>query len=234
MEWRIGIMTGHRLREFRRWHIEKNLLGVLLRPDTCGWKPVEVADTTLPVDLIKPRWRCYCAGVGEDIRLERHLAESLGAEVWAFDPTPRSIAFMERSQHDRSRLHFMPVGLWRDDVTLHFHPPENPNHVSHSLTEAASPGGFDAPCRSVTSLMSELSHDSIDVLKMNIEGAEDIVLESTLSSGIKPKIITLTFEGSNAFSKALRWTSRLRREGYRFFARRAWFFTYVRADQPPA
>jgi FkbM family methyltransferase len=219
---------NRRLRDFTRWHIEKHLLGALLRPDADAGRAEPVADALLPAGVITPQWRCYCAGVGEDIRFERHLAERLGAQVWSFDPTPRSIDFMSRSDHDRAKLHFLPMGLWKEDVTLRFHAPANPNHVSHSvMEEQGGSAHFDAVCRSVPSVMREHGHDAIDLLKMNIEGAEHVVLDHVLAAGLRPRVITLTWEGDDAFRKAIRWTKRLRAEGYRFLGRRAWFFTYV-------
>lgn len=219
-----------RVKEFSRWHIEKHLLSVALRPDarTPG---VQVADALLPRELIGPDWICYCAGVGEDIRIERWLAETAGAQVWAFDPTPRSIEYMARTPHDRARLRFLPVGLWSEDTTLRFHAPQNPAWVSHSVMEDLGGGSsFDASCRAIPSIMKELGHDRVDLLKMNIEGAEHVVLEAALAARVLPRVLTLTFEGDDAFRKAHRWTRRLRAEGYRLLGRVGWYFTFVRGS----
>ena len=101
--------------------------------------------------------------------------------------------------------------------------------MSHS---ADGPQGgtssFDAPCRSVPSLMRELGHERLDLLKLNIGGAEDRVLAGALGAGVWPRVIALTYEGRGAFRKALAWTRRLRREGYRLLGVRGWFVTYVR------
>jgi methyltransferase, FkbM family len=218
-----------RLREISRWHVEKHLLGLFLRPEATDVRTRRVADALLPVGWIGPQWRCYCAGVGEDIRFDRYLVEDCGAQVWAFDPTPRSIAYMRSAEYDRERLHFVPAGLWSEDTTLRFHGPANPEHVSHSVMEEfGSTAYFDAPCRSVPSVMRELGHDRIDLLKMNIEGAEHIVLGAALDAGIRPQVIALTFEGDRAFAKTRAWTKRLRQEGYQLLGRVDWFFTYVR------
>lgn len=217
-----------RLRNFSHWHVEKRLLGVLLRPDARS-RAERIAECLIPTELIRPEWICYCAGVGEDIRLEQAISGKHRANVWSFDPTPRSIAFMQRTPHDSSKLRFMPVGLWKEDTTLRFHAPAVEAHVSHSVM--GTQGGdryFDATCRSVPSLMKELGHERIDLLKMNIEGAEDVVLESVLAAGIRPTVITMTIEGERSLPRALAWTKRLRGDGWRLLGRLAWWFTFVR------
>jgi hypothetical protein len=76
--------------------------------------------------------------------------------------------------------------------------------------------------------MKSLGHDRVDLLKMNIEGAEHEVLEAMLAARIFPRVIIVAWEGNDALLKAHRWTRRLRRDGYDFVGRVAWFFTYVR------
>jgi FkbM family methyltransferase len=217
------------LREVIRSHVERRLLSLVVRPNSRGLTMREHGDVLIPNGVIDPDWICYCAGVGEDIRFERYLAESIGARVWAFDPTPRAIRFMETSSHDRQHLQFLPFGVWKEDTTLRFNAPENPEHVSHTVMgDIGGTAYFDAPCRSIASLMRELGHSRVDLLKMNIEGAEHIVLDEALRAGIRPKIIALTWEGDSAFFKARNWTARLRAEGYELIGRWYWFFTYFR------
>ena len=221
------------LDELRRWQVERRLLPLFLRPDE-AIPTTEVADARLPEGpLIEPDWVCYCAGVGEDIRFEVELVRRWGVHAWLFDPTPRSIAFMERARAELDeRIAFLPFGLWKEDATLHFAPPEREGYVSHSVMEE-SERGFDAPCRSIPSLMRELGHDRVDLLKMNIEGAEHVVLESAFHAGVRPVVVTLTWEGHHALAKARAWTRHLAAEGYAFAGRKDWWFTYVRTPSSP-
>lgn len=219
-----------RLKAIIRWHVQKPLLRAALRPDT-HFEVVMFADTIMPTGVITQNAICYCGGVGEDVRFEQLLIERFGALVWAFDPTPRSVKFVEREPLPE-QFHFVPVGLWSEDTTLRFYAPANPNYVSHSVE--GPQGGttfFDAPCRSVPSIMRELGHERLDLLKLNIEGAEDRVLEGALEEGVRPRVITLTYEGRRAFRKALSWTRRLRREGYHLLGVRSWFVTYLHGSR---
>jgi FkbM family methyltransferase len=220
------------LKELYRWHIEKHFLRFAAPVQASGLQLIDVGEMLLPAGLVDRSWICYCAGVGEDIRLERFIADDLGAHVWAFDPTPRAIAYMETAAYNRAKLHMMPVGLWNTDTTLRFHAPANPAHVSHSVREElGGQGFFEAPCRSIPSIMRELGHDRVDLLKMNIEGAEDVVLAAMLDAGVRPRVIITTFEGSRALTKTRDWTARLRANGFQLVGREGWCFTYVRGER---
>lgn len=218
-----------RLREFTRWHIESPLLGLMVRPDA-GMPAIEMIDGwPTPIAAISAGDIVYSGGVGEDLGLETALADRHGASVWAFDPTPRSIRYVEKVGFNGPRRTFVPVGLWSTDTTLRFHAPRDDRHVSHSVTQTQGGSGFfDAPCRSLPSVMKDLGHDHIDVLKLNIEGAEDEVLRAMLAAGIKPRVLMISWEGKRALGKARSFTRRLRDEGYGMAGRSTWSCAYVR------
>jgi FkbM family methyltransferase len=226
-------MKPDRLKDIIRWHVQKPVLHAMLRSDAHAESAV-FADAIVPTAVIDRDAICYCGGVGEDIRFEELLIERMGALVWAFDPTPRSVRFIEQRGPLPEQFHFVPQGLWSEDATLRFYAPSNPSYVSHTV-EGPQGGAthFDAPCRSVPSLMRELGHERIDLLKLNIEGAEDRVLSGALDAGVRPRVITLTYEGRRAFRKALNWTRRLRYEGYQVLGVRGWFVTYVHEPISP-
>ena len=52
----------------------------------------------------------YSVGIGEDVSFDTALIERFGVAVYAFDPTPRSLAWIER-QTLPDKLHVVPVGL---------------------------------------------------------------------------------------------------------------------------
>ncbi|HMN97354.1 MAG TPA: FkbM family methyltransferase [Phycisphaerales bacterium] len=220
-----------RVREFLRYHVESPILGWLVRRDP-GMPDVErVAIWPLPGGAIRSGDIVYSGGVGEDLLLERAVADRFEANVWAFDPTPRSIAYVERTGFVGPRRGFLPVGLWNADTTLRFHAPTDPGHVSHSvMSELGGATHFDAPCRSIPSVMRELGHDRIDVLKLNIEGAEHVVLEAMLEAGIQPRVLLISWEGDRALAKARAWTARLRGLGYGVAGRFGWAIAYVKAS----
>jgi FkbM family methyltransferase len=155
----------------------------------------------------------YAAGVGEDATFDLALIELFGCRVWAMDPTPRSIEYATRI--DEPRWNFLPFGLWKEDATVHFHPPADSEHVSHSATEVRGSGpGFDAQCYTLTSVMERLGHDRIDLLKMDIEGAEGPVLDQMLADGIRPRALCVEFDAPESPWTLLHRLHRLQDAGY--------------------
>jgi hypothetical protein len=76
--------------------------------------------------------------------------------------------------------------------------------------------------------MTEFGLDHLDLLKMNIEGAEEAILQSIVADDIRPGMIAVTFEGERPFRRALRWTKFFASRGYRHCGFSSWSVTYVR------
>jgi len=128
----------------------------------------------------------YSFGVGEDISFDLSLIKHYGLSVHAFDPTPRAINWV-RSQRLPDRFHFHDYGVAGYDGTATFYSPRNPRHVSHTMLGPSNPAGRSIvlPVRGVSSIMGELGHDRIEVLKRDVEGAEYTVIADVLRSGIE-------------------------------------------------
>jgi FkbM family methyltransferase len=149
----------------------------------------------VPLTALDSSSVCYCAGVGEDISFDLALIERFDCEVHAFDPTPRAIAHVAKVAAGHSRFHFEPVGLWERDERLRFYAPADPSHVSHSVVNLQNSAAyFEAPCHSLDSLMRARGHDRIDLLKLDIEGAEHRVIASMLADDIAATVLCVEFD----------------------------------------
>ncbi len=185
-----------------------------------GWV---VATSMLSEDSI-----CYCAGVGEDISFDLALIEMFGCDVFAFDPTPRAVKYVEDNAVDVDRFHFYEVGLWSSHDTLRFYAPEDPAHVSHSVVNLQRTATFfEAECKRLSSLMEELGHDRLDLLKLDIEGAEYEVLDSLIEDGIEPSIICVEFDPPDPIRKNVSMVRKLKAYGYSLVSIDAWNYTFV-------
>lgn len=72
--------------------------------------------------------------------------------------------------------------------------PRDGMYAQLSLVSSRSAGfGIEVPAFTLKSLMSNLGHRHIDLLKMNIEGAEFDVLENMLDAGIMPRQLMVEF-----------------------------------------
>lgn len=120
----------------------------------------------------------YSAGIGEDISFDLAMIERVGATVHGFDPTPRSLEWL-KTQDLPEKFHVHGYGFANFDGTAMFNPPKNPNHISHTILDRpeTSEGAFEVQLRRVATIAAELGHSAIDVLKMDIEGAEYDVLD---------------------------------------------------------
>jgi FkbM family methyltransferase len=167
----------------------------------------------IPAGSVDANSVVYSAGVGEDVTFDLALIDRFGCHVWAMDPTPRSIEFAKEVEN--ARFHFLPYGIWSEDGEQRFYAPANPDHVSHSIVNLqGSQTFFSARCRSLPSLLRELRHDRIDLLKMDIEGAEGPVLDDMIRNGPAPRVLCVEFEAATSPWGLRSRVRRLERAGY--------------------
>lgn len=185
----------------------------------------------VPSALITQSWICYCGGVGEDASFDLELIRRFGCEVFAFDPTPRAIRFAEPIRELEPRFHFEPIGLWSTDSVQRFYAPANPSHVSHSLLNLQGTAEFfDAPCRTIESLMRSFGHGSINLLKLDVEGAEHTVLVSLFATSTRPLVLCFEVDRPVGILQLVGTLWRVARAGYRRVSVDGWNFTFVHRD----
>lgn len=136
----------------------------------------------------------YSLGVGEDISFDLGLIESSGCSVYAFDPTPKVRSWIE-SRCLPEQFHFVPVGIADVDGEAKFYLPPNAEFVSHSILNAKqySNESISVPMMKLSTAMATLGHKRIDLLKMDIEGAEYCVLSDLVRDGIDVRQIVVEF-----------------------------------------
>jgi FkbM family methyltransferase len=193
---------GRRISGKPRQGVELELPCVRLGTDYGGYA---VLKTGLNADSI-----VYSFGLGEDISFDLALMELTGCQVFGFDPTPRSIAWV-RAQQLPPGFHLQELGVAGYDGKASFAPPRDPTHVSHSMVAAAGSGNANGNAsghtefevRRLPTLMNELCHDRLDLLKMDVEGAEYEVIDDLLAQGLRPRQLLVEFHhGAHGISLA--------------------------------
>jgi FkbM family methyltransferase len=185
----------------------------------------------VPGSLIHADWICYSGGVGEDVSFDVELIDRYGCAVFAFDPTPRAVAFAEATMGANPRFHFHPFGLWSSDGEVAFFAPQDPAHVSHSIGNLQRTSeSITVPVRSLPSIMGELGHDRIDLLKLDIEGAEHEVVASMLETGIRPRVLCMEIDQPAPARQVLGVVRLLRSAQYDLVAIDRWNYTFVAAE----
>ena len=88
------------------------------------------------------------------------------------------------------------------------------------------------PCRSLTSIAAELGHERIDLLKLDIEGAEYEVLGTLLASDLRPRVLAVEFHKTPSIRPMVTTSRALRADGYVPVALRGFDVTFVRDAAP--
>lgn len=136
----------------------------------------------------------YSFGVGDDISFDLSLIDEFAVVVHAFDPTPRSIKWV-KSQQLPDKFKFFDYGLADFDGLALFAPPVNPDHISHTMLEreySLTPA-VELPVRRLGTIMTTLGHTHIDLLKMDVEGAEYAIIHEIVQSGIDVRQLLVEF-----------------------------------------
>jgi FkbM family methyltransferase len=203
------------------------------RPPALGLEKVgtRYGGWIVPASLVRSDWVCYCGGVGEDVSFDIGLVERFGCEVYAFDPTPRAIEYARVHAEKQPKFHFQDVGLWSSDESLRFYSPPDPAFVSHSAVNLQGTDSyFEAEGRSLPTIMSEYGHANVDLLKIDIEGAEHTVIASMLSAGIRPIVVCVEIDQPVGPLRLWRTVLRILRSGYKLVAEDRWNLTFVLTD----
>jgi len=148
-------------------------------------------------------------GIGTDASFDLALIDTFGLKVHAYDPTPKSINWVEDTI-DNPNFVFSPVGLSQENGTLELYLPANSKFVSASLKEGeeTSSNTITVQVKSLDTICRESALSKIDYLKMDIEGSEYGVICAlkNLDRKLLPKQLAIEF---HHFQSAFRRTDTL-------------------------
>lgn len=177
---------------------------------------------TVDPTLLKKDSVVYSVGVGEDITFDLAMIKRFGCVMHAMDPTPKSIEFVKEQQTPAGfKMHAW--GLAAADGELTFYPPDNPDHISHTVLrrESTADRAIRVPVLRLATILGKLGHTRLDLLKMDIEGAEYDVIDDLAASNYD--ITQLLIEFHHRFpqvgvEKTRRAIETLNKAGYRIFS----------------
>lgn len=206
------------------------------------------------------------AGLGEDASFDIEFARAYGARVVLVDPTPRAILHFDRimkrlgnpqtKKYTRggrqsveaydlrglssSNFVLVPKALWNCRTSLKFFAPADPAHVSHSINSAQSMRHIEVEAITTNDLLEQfrLAGDDLQLIKLDIEGAEVEVIEDFLNRGIRPRQILVELNDLNLPEGPLHRVDKLDRKlrecGYHcIYSDGEADVLYVRKDQTP-
>ncbi len=188
----------------------------------------------------------YSAGVGEDISFDLHLQSLYDCTILLIDPTIRAkIHFQEILKYystnnwkfsgdiqkdykksikalnvDFSKIKYIPFGIWDSIDELKFFKQKKQKNVSQSLIKNMFSSDYDIiHTTTIKDLMAQENHHHIDLLKLDIEGAEVKVLNNMLDSEIYPTYLCIEFDlmlkGKDLGEETVKTISKLKKVGYK-------------------
>ncbi|MDX2480283.1 MAG: hypothetical protein QNK24_08090 [Desulfuromusa sp.] len=169
---------------------------------------------TVPQNVLPPGAVCYCFGVGCDASFDIALAERSSVQIHSFDPTPSSIEYM--NCHPEWPISFHPWGIWVKDSVGALYFQDRTDETNLSLLNPGSHRGgkqADVELCSLSTILQRLGHESVELIKMDIEGAWYEVVEDMIRTHIIPEILCVEFDSPTSLFKVISTIRRLRGVG---------------------
>ena len=164
----------------------------------------------------------YSGGVGEDMSFDLLLNDKYKCKIVLIDPTTRALNhYNEVKLFYKDKINFnfegdiqpdykeciknltpnfdnfeyINEGLWNKKDTLKFYKQTNEKYVSQSLIENMFGENYDTiQVNSIKNIMEQCNHKQIDLLKLDIEGAEIEVMNQMFNDKIYPKYVLIEFD----------------------------------------
>ena len=162
----------------------------------------------------------YSGGVGEDMSFDILLTSKYNCTIFLIDPTKKALKHFDEvklyytkgqtftgniqndyykhikdSKPNLEHFYYINKGLWDCKTELKFYKQTNENYVSQTLIENMYSNEYDiVEVDSIKNIMNENNHSKIDLLKLDIEGAEIKVLEQMFNEHIYPTYLLIEFD----------------------------------------
>jgi FkbM family methyltransferase len=174
----------------------------------------------IPDNFLSENSVCYCIGAGIDISFDTELVVMYNSKVFIFDPMPEGKnhynALKEALSHGKTltvgadqlrpfnyritkeefdTIKYLELGIWDESTTVKFYEPTRENYASHSILNLQKSDKFiEANVDRISNIMKRFNHNSIDIIKIEIEGAEYRVIETIIEDKLNIKIILVEYD----------------------------------------
>jgi FkbM family methyltransferase len=227
-------------------HHPINLKLEKLGSDYGGW--------IIPSQLINERSICYLVGAGEDISFDVEVASRFHCRVYIFDPTPKAKVHFEMlvnsaitgtpfhinnnpahaykiNKEVTTHLKFYGIGIWTEKNILKFFSPQDDTHISHSISNLQQTNSyFEAQVERLSDIMHINHHERLDIVKLDIEGAEYEVIDSILQDNLFINVLCVEFhllKNKGGFKLIQSTVSKLEKNNFLVIAKEGLDFTFL-------
>lgn len=198
--------------------------------------PIEILGTVDSWGVLKGSLsstsKILSAGVGQNISFEEQIVNRYDAKIILLDPSPTGITTIKRREVQHVyNIDFRELGLAGGSGLQSFGKPDRANEGSFRKAHSEDSLQFD--CTTVRDIMTNEGIESLDLLKMDIEGFEYEVIDSILANKVKVDQICLEIHTRNSICidqsvfDAYFLILKLCRYGYRIVYNKAMDFTFV-------
>ena len=183
-----------------------------------GWKYIP--------DSLGPHSVVYSLGVGDSIDLDIDLIHHYSVTVHAFDPTPYSEEWVSHQELPSNFVFHRWAAAGKDGSLRLYRRVNKRGKTSKVMWTADKHAGdesdyVDAPSYTLGTMMKKLGHEKVDLLKIDVEGAEYAILEGLGDVGNLPTQLLVEYHhrfpgiGKQRTADSIEM---LRTLGYRVFA----------------
>lgn len=168
----------------------------------------------------------YSLGVGDLIDFDLDLINDHGVTVHAFDPTPFAEEWVASQSLPEEFVFHAWAAAGEDGSLRLYRRVSTRGKASQVMWTAGSDAGdtddfIDAPAYTIRTIMDKLGHEDVDLLKIDVEGAEYDILDSLQDVEFLPKQLLVEFHhrfpgiGKQRTAESI---AALRGLGYKIFA----------------
>lgn len=187
---------------------------------------------TFPVGLLEPSWICYMVGAGGDVAVDVDLIRGYGVTVRSFDPVESYVTRAREEAAEHPQFHAYHAGIALEDGPIRMQTTHHPGSQSVSAAQLYDTHDFvELPGRSLPSLMTEFGDQRIDLLKVDIEGAEYQVVPHLDLQALGVKVFSVQLHHNGSVGQAASLVAGVRDQGFDLVAMRPVIkLTFVRSD----
>lgn len=184
------------------------------------------------LSLINEESIVYSAGLGCDISWDLELIRVTRCSIDGFDPTPEVLVELRKLELPK-RMHIRECGLAAEDQIAKFfklHPGWITETAFQDLVVVQSPREpVSVKLKCLKTIMFELQHDRIDLLKIDIEGFEYEVIQDLVRSNIRPRQFLVEWHPCKACVSKEQCEEMLAKAGYELIYVEGSNSTYMKA-----
>src|SRR3954454_1164824 len=170
----------------------------------------------VPVDWIDSGWTCYCVGAGGDITFERELLTRCSPTVRSFEPDEEYVGRLQVASEDEERFTVHLIAIAPADGPVRMQRTHIPGSRSLSPAELYDTHDYmEVPGRSLRSLMEEFGDDSVELLKVDVEGGEYELLPTVDLAGIGVRVFCIQLHHTGRVRDAKALVAGIRDQGFR-------------------